>query len=196
MIPIATLKTHPEYSRKYAPKYVHAPHAIAGLSWDLKQCQSQLEEGLVIFCPALAAPDSGAGASQQEASVDRSLGKSEPVQLLVCAWAGNSVEEQATHGPFNLMLRLVVELASRVVVPVSAAAADELDQSCTPFQSNHGVVQAFAVQKQTSANTTVAVCCPAALCVLYATVHTGKLVLALVNGKRICYACSVAVRDQ
>lgn len=129
----------------------------AGLSWDLQACQNQLEEGLVVFCPALAAHDTRNVPTASQSNVTNGTQNSESMRVLVCAWAGKSVEEQVTHGPFNLMLRLVVELASGVVVPVGKVAAAELDQAFTPFQSNHGVVQAFAVQKQTSSNTTVSV---------------------------------------
>lgn len=127
----------------------------------------------MIFCPSLAST------GQEDAVEPSSHGAgsaNKPLRLLVCAWAGKSVEEQVTHGPFNLMLRLAVELTNGVVVPVGKAAAEELDDMFTPFQSNHGVVQAFAVQKQTATNTVVTVCCT---CFHGARVHFAKFLSSL-----------------
>jgi hypothetical protein len=76
--------------------------------------------------------------------------------IFVSSWAGKDVEQDATHGPFNLMLRLLIELSSGIVVPVSEGAAKDFDPDNTPFQIN-GHVQAFSVQKQTASSTLVQV---------------------------------------
>jgi hypothetical protein len=77
--------------------------------------------------------------------------------LFVCAWAGADVEEKVMHGPFNLMLRLMIELSNGVLLPASPQAARELDPDQIPFQSLSGICEELAVERQTASNTRLSV---------------------------------------
>jgi hypothetical protein len=77
--------------------------------------------------------------------------------LLVCAWAGEDVEKQASYGPFSLMLRLIIELSNGVLLPAPPQVARELDPQQFPFQTFNCVYEEFAVQRQAASNTKVSV---------------------------------------
>lgn len=76
-------------------------------------------------------------------------------KIYVAAWAGAEVMEIQMHAPFNLCLRLLMELCDSIVIPVSDAAS--FDESKKPFQSGEGITEDFAVQEQTSSKTMVEV---------------------------------------
>ena len=77
-------------------------------------------------------------------------------RMYVAAWAGSDVEKVKMHTPFNLCLRLLIELCDSVVIPMSNA--ETFDESKKPFQSGEGITEDFAVQEQTSSTTAVEVC--------------------------------------
>jgi hypothetical protein len=80
--------------------------------------------------------------------------------VFVAAWAGPDVEEVQMHAPFNLLLRLLMELSGGILLPTSPAAARALDDAKKPFHTGTGFIQDFSVQRHTSANTTVTVRIP------------------------------------
>jgi hypothetical protein len=75
--------------------------------------------------------------------------------MYVAAWAGAEVHDVQMHAPFNLCLRLLIELCDCVVITLSDAAS--FDESKKPFQSGEGITEDFAVQEHTSSTTQVAV---------------------------------------
>lgn len=76
--------------------------------------------------------------------------------MYIAAWAGRDVEKVQMHAPFNLCLRLLIEICDAVVIPLSDAASfDELKK---PFQSGEGITVDFAVEEQTSSKTALKVC--------------------------------------
>jgi hypothetical protein len=79
------------------------------------------------------------------------------LQVFVCVWPGDDMARQTMHPPFNLCVRLLLELACDVLVPVSAKAAAALDMAHTPFSTGTGYVQKFSVQKRTAQHTGVRV---------------------------------------
>lgn len=64
---------------------------------------------------------------------------------------------KAMHGPFNLMFRLLVELCSGIIIPVSEDAAKALDKERLPFQSSTGHMESLSVSKQTAVETQIQV---------------------------------------
>jgi hypothetical protein len=78
-------------------------------------------------------------------------------KVFICAWTGQAADEMQMHPPVNLLLRLLVDLAPSVVIPVAPQAASLFDESQKPFQSDVGFIEDFSVQMRTSANTAVSV---------------------------------------
>lgn len=82
--------------------------------------------------------------------------------MYVAAWAGPEVEKVQVHAPFNLCLRLLIELCNSVVIALSGV--ESFDESKKPFQSGEGITEDFAVQEQTSSTTIVEVCSSEVYC--------------------------------
>lgn len=91
--------------------------------------------------------------------------------MYVAAWAGSDVEKVKMHAPFNLCLRLLIELCDCVVIPMSNA--ETFDESKKPFQSGEGITEDFAVQEQTSSTTAVEVCFESGI--LFPSYHNTRL---------------------
>ena len=75
--------------------------------------------------------------------------------MFVFAWGGQDFARKDMHPPFNLMLRLLVELRSGIIFPVSQAAAKELDKESVPFQSGNDEKATLTVSKQTATETQI-----------------------------------------
>jgi hypothetical protein len=74
---------------------------------------------------------------------------------IVFIWAGKDVEELTMHPPFNLSLRLLVEMASEVLV-VTGADKD-FKPELKPFATGKGHTERYSVQRHAAANTAVTV---------------------------------------
>lgn len=76
-------------------------------------------------------------------------------RVYVFAWAGRDVETVEAHAPFQLTLRMLIELCGAVIMPVSSGAT--FDAACKPFCSGVGTHEDCSVAKHTASNTSVQV---------------------------------------
>jgi hypothetical protein len=75
--------------------------------------------------------------------------------MFVFIWAGKDVDELSMHPPFNLSLRLLLELAPRVAF-VTGADTD-FDPDMKPYATGAGHIERYSVQRHAASNTSVTV---------------------------------------
>jgi hypothetical protein len=75
--------------------------------------------------------------------------------MYVFIWAGKDVEESTMHPPFNLSLRLLLELTPHIAFLTGSDM--DFDPEMKPFATGAGHTERYSVQRHAAANTTVAV---------------------------------------
>ena len=75
--------------------------------------------------------------------------------MYVGVWAGQDVQDLNMHPPYNLCLRLLLELTSHVLVLPPSGGADVFDPQALPCNTGTGYTVKCAVKRHAASNTIV-----------------------------------------